>query len=108
MFVQLARLVVQCRQSYACRASANALTQPSNDIETLWPWRAEIEHESLELVATEVPMPPKDSHVEILFERDLPRLERADRLFMTILKVFAVETKLPHRLSALLTVPTVG
>ena len=68
VLVQLARLVVECRQTNPCWLPANALTQPTHHIEALRPGRAETEHELLELVAREVARSPEDGDVQVLVE----------------------------------------
>ena len=50
----------------------------------------------------------EDRDVEILVERHLPDLERADRLLVAVLKILGVESKSLDRGGALLAVPAVA
>src|SRR5439155_4275740 len=108
ILVQLTRLVVECRHAHARRPASDCLPQPPDYLETFGPRRAEAEHESLEFLPREVALPPEYGEIEILLERDLPRLARADRLLVTILKVLAVERELLNGNGTLFTIPPIG
>src|SRR6185295_4114181 len=72
-----------------------------------WPGFALGKHRPLELVARETALRAEHGDVEILVERDAPRLEIADRLLVTILKIVDVDAKSRQHTRTLLAIPAV-
>src|SRR5579885_2707192 len=82
--------------------------QLARDGDALRPRLALREHERLEFFAREIAALAEHRHVEIFVERDVAGFERADGLFMTILKIFLIEAKALDRGAALLAIPAVA
>src|ERR1051326_1129628 len=84
--VQGLALVVERGQSNTARRG-----EVSRDRNAVGPGNALREHERRKFLAAERAPVAKHSDVEILVERDLTRLECADRLFVPVLKIILVE-----------------
>src|SRR5207237_3471605 len=108
VLIQLARFVVERCHPHTLGPSANILAQPAHDVEAVGGRSAQSKHELFEVVAREVAVPPEHRLIEILVERDLPRLEGADGFLVPILKVFPIQPETKNRVGPLLAIPSVG
>src|SRR6185312_2483195 len=89
--VQLLALVVQRREPRAARPR-----QRPHDGNALGPCDALREHEALEFLAAEAASLAEHRHVQILVERDLTGLQRADELGVPVLKILGIEAEALH------------
>src|SRR5690348_8298793 len=101
--VQRLTLVVE-----RCQPRAPRSGEIARYLDARRPRCAQSEHEALELVARDVGVRATHRDVEILIERYLSCLERADRLLVAILKVLRIETELLDGRGPLFTIPPVA
>src|SRR6185436_5645033 len=102
MPVERLALVVQRRHTHAGSRDL------AGHVDALRPRNALREHEGLELLARECALGAKHGDIEIFVERNLSRLERANRFLVPVLKIVGIYSKVLDRDCPLLAVPAIA